>query len=102
MNNKLLYTEISDHNTPYGIFNIQKEGSGSNDHIAILNKLITNCIADHAPIKKVKFIRQPAPWIKDPELVTTKEHLEHVQSLKNANGTDSNKLSDYRKSKVRY
>ena len=73
-----------------------------NDHIAIVNKLITDCKADHAPIKKVKVSRPPAPWMKDPELVKAKKHLEHLRSLKNANWTDSNELSDYRKSKVRY
>ena len=73
-----------------------------NDQIAMLNKLITDCIADHAPIKKVKFTRPPAPWMKDPELVTAKKHLEHLRSLKNVNGTGSSELSDYRKSKVRY
>ena len=40
--------------------------------------------------------------MKDPELVTAKKYLEHLQSLKNANDIDSNELSDYRKSKVRY
>ena len=92
MNNKLLHTdilmthEISDHDAPYGVFNIKKEryeprykyvrnekdlniniyvadfklfptnilfGSDDpNGRIAMLNKLITDCIADHAPIKK--------------------------------------------------
>ena len=72
-----------------------------NDQIAMLNKLITDCILDDAPIKKLKFIRPPAPWMKDPELVIAHEHLEHLQSLKNANETDSKELSEYRKSKVR-
>ena len=35
--------------------------------------------------------------MKDLELVTAKKHLEHLRSLKN-----TNELSDYRKSKVRY
>ena len=68
----------------------------------MLNKLITDCITDHAPIKRVKFARPPAPWMKDPDLITAKKHLEHLRSLKNANETDSNVLSGYRKSKVRY
>ena len=142
MNNKLHHTdvlmidEISDRDTPYGIFNIKKEryepryryvrnekNLNMNDHvadfkllptsilfsfddpiyqIANLNKLITDCIADHATIKKVKFTRPPAPWMRDPELVTAKKHFEHLRSLKNANGTESNELCDYRKSKVRY
>ena len=40
--------------------------------------------------------------MKNPELVTAKKQFEHLRSLKNANGTDRNELSDYRKSKVRY
>ena len=67
----------------------------------MLNKLVTDCIADHAPIKKVKFTCPPAPWMKDQELVTVKKHLEHLRSLKNANGTDGNRLSDYQNSKAR-
>ena len=142
MNNKFLHIdvlmtdEISDYDTPYGIFNIKKEryeprykyitnekDLNINDYVAdfkllptslvfgfddpngqtaMLNKLITDCIADHAPIKKVKFTRPPAPWMKDPELVAAKKHLEHLRSLKNANETDSNELSDCQKSKVRY
>ena len=65
------------------------------DQIAVLNKLITDCIADHAPIKKVKFTRPLPPWMKGPELVTAKKHLEHLRSLKNPNETDSNELSDH-------
>ena len=70
----------------------------SNDQIAMLKKLITNCTTDHAPIKKVKSTRPPAPWMKDPELVTAKKHLEHLRSLESANWmtvpltTDSQKL----------
>ena len=48
-----------------------------NDQIAMLNKLMADCIADHAPLKKVKFTLPPAPWMKEPELVTAKKHLEH-------------------------
>ena len=36
----------------------------SNDQIAMLKKLITNCTTEHAPIKKVKSTRPPAPWIR--------------------------------------
>ena len=31
------------------------------DKIDVLNNLINQCISDHAPIKKVKFTRPPAP-----------------------------------------
>ena len=94
MDNKLLYTdvlmtdEISDHETPYGIFNIKNKRyeprykyvrnekdlsindyvsyfklfptsivfgfDDPNDQIAMLNKLVTDCIADFVPIKKIQ------------------------------------------------
>ena len=40
--------------------------------------------------------------MRDPGLVTAKKHLEHLRSLQNASGTDSNELPDFQKSKVRY
>ena len=100
MNNKLLHTdilmndEVSDHDTPCGIFNIKKKRyeprykyvrtqhewlycwfkvdfnqdifgfDDSNDQIAMIKTLLTNCTTDHAPIKKVKSPRPPAPWMK--------------------------------------
>ena len=71
-----------------------------NDQIAMINKLVTDCIADHAPIRKVKFTRPPAPWMKDLELVTAKKHLsihEVLRTLmeltaKNSLTTESKKL----------
>ena len=36
----------------------------SNDQIAMIKTLLTNCTTDHAPIKKVKSSRPPAPWMK--------------------------------------
>ena len=36
----------------------------SNDQIAMIKKLLTNCTTDHAPIKKVKSPRPSAPWMK--------------------------------------
>ena len=66
----------------------------------MINKLVTDCIADHAPIRKVKFTRPPAPWMKDLELVTAKKHLnihEVLRTLmeltaKNSLTTESKKL----------
>ena len=53
-----------------------------NYQIAMLNKLITDFIADHAPIKKVTFTRPTASWMKDLELVTAKKRLEHLRILR--------------------
>ena len=33
--------------------------------ISVLNKLVNQCISEHALIKQKKFTRPPAPWLKD-------------------------------------
>ena len=40
--------------------------------------------------------------MKDPDLVTAKNYLEHLGSLNNTNETDSNIFSDHQNSNVRY
>ena len=89
--------EISDHNTPYIIFNIKKEKykprykfifkeksvvmenyvtdfqqlplnlaysfDDPDDQVAMLNKLITDSINIHAPLKRVKLKRPITPWM---------------------------------------
>ena len=112
MNNKYLHTdvlmtdEISDHDSPYGIFNIKIERyeprykyvrnekvlnmndnvadfklllvsmvfgfDDPNDQIAVLKKLITDSIADHAPINTSTSSMEEG---------TAKKHLEHLWSL---------------------
>ena len=37
----------------------------ASDKISVLNSLITDCIDRHAPLRKVKITRPPAPWMKD-------------------------------------
>ena len=40
------------------------------DQLFILNKLITlHCIEEHAPLRRVKFTRTPAPWMKELDTV---------------------------------
>ena len=34
--------------------------------ISALDKLVNQCISEHAPIKRTKFTHPPAPWMKDP------------------------------------
>ena len=36
-----------------------------NDQLDTLNKLILNVINEQAPLMKTKFMRPPAPWVKD-------------------------------------
>ena len=35
------------------------------EKISVLNTMITDCIQNHAPIRKVKLTRPPSPWMKD-------------------------------------
>ena len=39
------------------------------DQLDILNKIILECIECHAPLKRTKFTRHPAPWMKDLDIV---------------------------------
>ena len=101
--------EISDHNTPYIIFNIKKEKykprykfickekslvmenyvtdfqqlplnlaysfDDPDDQVAMLNKLITDCINIHAPLKRVKLTRPIAPWMHDLKSIELQKEL---------------------------
>lgn len=37
----------------------------ADDKLDILNELISSCIERHAPLKRIKVTRPPAPWLKD-------------------------------------
>ena len=45
----------------------------SNDQLSVFNKLISDCIEQHAPLKRVKLIRPIAPWMKDPDISKHKQ-----------------------------
>ena len=38
------------------------------DMVGILNSLVSECIDRHAPLRKVKVTRSPAPWMNQPEI----------------------------------
>ena len=105
MNNE----EISDHDTPYEIFNIKKEKyeprytfirnekslcvencvtdfqqlplnlvysfDDPDDQVALLNKLIADCINIHAPLIRVKLTTPIAPWMHDPKTIELQKEL---------------------------
>ena len=50
------------------------------DKISVLNKLVNQCISEHAPIKRTKFTRPPAPWLKDPEISKAKNVLDNLRT----------------------
>ena len=35
------------------------------DKTSVLNKLVNQCISEHAPIKRTNFTRSPAPWLQN-------------------------------------
>ena len=39
-----------------------------NEQLQVLNELSSNSIDSHAPLKRCKITRPPAPWIKDLEI----------------------------------
>ena len=45
------------------------------DQVAILSKLITDCINIHAPLKRVKLTRPIASWMLDPKIIELQKEL---------------------------
>ena len=39
------------------------------DQLAMINKLILDCIDRHAPLKRRNFIRAPGPWMKQLDII---------------------------------
>ena len=74
-----------------------------NDQISMLNKLITDSIAEHAPVKITKFTRPPALWMKDTEIITARNHLENLRiTSRNSNNADSTKGDNYKNARNSY
>ena len=50
------------------------------DKISVLNKLVNQCISEHAPMKRTKFTHPRAPWMKDPEIFKAKNVLDNLRT----------------------
>ena len=50
------------------------------DKIDVSNNLINQCISGHSQVKKVKFSLPAAPWMRDPEIIEVKSHLENLRN----------------------
>ena len=73
------------------------------DQIGVLNNLINKCISDHAPTKKVKFTRPPAPWMKDLEIISAKNHLENLRNTsRDSNHTETSARQSYQAARNNY
>ena len=49
--------------------------------MAIPNKLILDCIDRHAPLKRTKFTRPPAPWIKQLDIIELQKQRDKYRFL---------------------
>ena len=52
----------------------------SDDQLAMLSKLILDCIDRHAPLKRTKFTRLPAPWLKQLDLLNYKNNATNIDA----------------------
>ena len=51
------------------------------NQLAMLNKLILDCIDDHAPLKRTKFTRSPAPWMKQLHIIELQKECNKYRFL---------------------
>ena len=73
------------------------------DKIAVLNQLVNQCISEHAPTKKMKFTRPPAPWMKDPEIYSAKNILENLRTTsRDLYHSDPNTRQSYQTARNNY
>ena len=56
-----------------------------------------------APTKKVKFTRPSALWVKDPEIISAKNHLENLRNTsRDSNHTESSARQSYQAARNNY
>ena len=53
----------------------------SDDQLALLNKLILDCIGRYAPLKRTKFTRPPAPWMKQLDIIELRKQWDKYRFL---------------------
>ena len=59
------------------------------DQVETLNKLITDCLSRHAPIKRTKFTRPPAPWMKRLDIVNLQKKRNELRTTAHRTQTES-------------
>ena len=70
-------------------FNIINCFDDPDDQVSCMNKLFRECIEQHAPLRKIKVTRPPAPWLNNDEI----RHLQNCRNKlrKEAHSTGSDK-----------
>ena len=53
----------------------------ANDKLELINNLIISCIDRHAPLKKVKVTRPPAPWLKELDIANLQQQCKKARFL---------------------
>ena len=51
------------------------------NQLAMPNKLILDCIDHHAPLKRTKFTRLPAPWMKQLDIIELQKECNKYRFL---------------------
>ena len=59
------------------------------DQVETLNKLITDCLSRHAPIKRLKFTRPPAPWMKTLDIINIQKNRNELRTITYRTQTES-------------
>ena len=69
-----------------------------NEKLSIFNELILNCINEHAPITRTKFTRPPAPWMRDPTVISKRNKLNQLRQTRDTqNDTYRHARNTYKK-----
>ena len=95
---------ISDHDAPFVVWNIKKQKLDVNlyvmkiiqssqlplssvysfedldDQVETLNKLVTDCLSCHAPIKRLKFSHPPAQWMKTLDIINLQKERNELHT----------------------
>ena len=59
------------------------------DQVETLNKLITDSLSRHAPIKRTKFTRPPASWMKTLDIINLQEKRNELRTTAHRTQTES-------------
>ena len=59
------------------------------DQVETLNKLITDCLSRHAPIKRLKFTRPAVPWMKTLDIINLQKKRNELPTTAHRTQTGS-------------